>query len=1255
MPMREVAVGTAGISTALQTLLRGLRLAKEPAPPSRPPAPAQRDPVLRLTDRMALVVMWLEALGDVAPELQSIRTDVQGRLTSSTALEPGAIVLLELRVDRLQETVVRAEPSLRLAYKLSQPGGQPSPTDPMVPSRAEAIRRQLVDAVTAAWQPASAGTAALEDAEAAMQAMARNMLLRHIAYQLPGIRAKIDNLETPNVTGAITRDGLVASRRANGRVLGGLPNAIPGRPGLLQALNDLVLVGATDDIWPLGDQLRAELDRVRSSWDMADASAPAATTALLGRLPVVWDTLAALTMDDQLESFLEHRTALDAHDPFIYPRLEPYRNRLESIFLQLHEGFADPHSRQFEAGARALSELTEDPQYRDDVATAARWLTFVARVEMIVLTAVVLAAAAYTGGLAASGAGLAISVLAGDAALLGVFSWSSIAAVAAEATVFTLANRTGHELIFGPPAGEDATSFWEEVFWNAAASVLLKGFHTVSKQFLGRPGMAAFRFRAPLLTRGITFGAEQLVMVGFSEYQQYARTGNFLSTGQAADSLIDQIAIAAVSKLGGHVMRPLAERLQLIDPLLDVNRATAVDASAAELGVLIDKVRQGVATPEERAGVPDAIERQWNTAIELILTLPEGDGRTALLAEFAQARAETELHLSLLGAETALAGPARPSFFAPAGPGVVAFAENAQPALEQYAATLPGANPLQPAALIDGALMLRMANGTAHTFMVPMAPLAIGPPKPSTVDEAANEAAVTTATVAFTNVGLQRLQGRFSELDCMNVLATAGDEGVADLLRLLSDPVFDNAPAPAISNAEVLGFAASGPACRFADLYSPELTVAILRLFGVSTFTPEVLGALDRAEKQIVAQPEAARDQFVADLLTRTPDGLRSWVNPPMSLAPLTPPAPAPVDVAGGGVDMTEESWAILRKKFAKNPAYTAAEVDALTAVEQVLARSKRRDFDALTEQQRLDILDKYRDLCASAPLDPALRLAKERELARWLFVSGWRKKPFYFLNRKRARPNRAGATEVLGRETRDGVKVNTLLVADRLDKITDAAAMDAALNAIEAMVNTAVANVDANERVEVQLVWSPDNTSYQTLVNRLKKPGSRVARMKNGLRDWTPIVEPAGAVRTDSKGRVIREEVERLANGRLPINAAYAGKVYDGDEWTKKLALKYAGGIRFTIFGFPIFAPWIYQHNGIRARVDFGTDGFGGNHDTDFTAVRQLYRIMLADPLWVEPADYTWHHSEDGRYMELVPTDLHDAVRHTGGVSLKK
>ncbi|HWO25200.1 MAG TPA: HNH endonuclease [Kofleriaceae bacterium] len=36
-------------------------------------------------------------------------------------------------------------------------------------------------------------------------------------------------------------------------------------------------------------------------------------------------------------------------------------------------------------------------------------------------------------------------------------------------------------------------------------------------------------------------------------------------------------------------------------------------------------------------------------------------------------------------------------------------------------------------------------------------------------------------------------------------------------------------------------------------------------------------------------------------------------------------------------------------------------------------------------------------------------------------------------------------------------------------------------------------------------------------------------------------------------------------------------------------------------------------------------------------------------------PEEYTWHHLEDGKFMMLVPTELHKAVKHSGGVSRYK
>jgi hypothetical protein len=124
------------------------------------------------------------------------------------------------------------------------------------------------------------------------------------------------------------------------------------------------------------------------------------------------------------------------------------------------------------------------------------------------------------------------------------------------------------------------------------------------------------------------------------------------------------------------------------------------------------------------------------------------------------------------------------------------------------------------------------------------------------------------------------------------------------------------------------------------------------------------------------------------------------------------------------------------------------------------------------------------------------------------------------------------------------------------------------------------------------------------------------------------------------SQGRTVPEGVERLPSGRYPGNFRYAGRVYDGPGWTAKLAAKYPNGVRFTADGFPDFAPYA------RATVTFDPN-FLGNHGSDFAEANR--KAGLSET----PDDHTWHHHQDTRTMQLVPVDLHKAVRHAGGVSM--
>jgi A nuclease of the HNH/ENDO VII superfamily with conserved WHH len=85
-------------------------------------------------------------------------------------------------------------------------------------------------------------------------------------------------------------------------------------------------------------------------------------------------------------------------------------------------------------------------------------------------------------------------------------------------------------------------------------------------------------------------------------------------------------------------------------------------------------------------------------------------------------------------------------------------------------------------------------------------------------------------------------------------------------------------------------------------------------------------------------------------------------------------------------------------------------------------------------------------------------------------------------------------------------------------------------------------------------------------------------------------------------------------------------------------LAEKYPKGVRFTRDGYPVFTPYEID----RVRIANLT----GDREIDADLAN------LARNRTETPAGYVWHHVEDGRTMELVPRDLHEAVRHTGGAA---
>jgi hypothetical protein len=109
--------------------------------------------------------------------------------------------------------------------------------------------------------------------------------------------------------------------------------------------------------------------------------------------------------------------------------------------------------------------------------------------------------------------------------------------------------------------------------------------------------------------------------------------------------------------------------------------------------------------------------------------------------------------------------------------------------------------------------------------------------------------------------------------------------------------------------------------------------------------------------------------------------------------------------------------------------------------------------------------------------------------------------------------------------------------------------------------------------------------------------------------------------------------------NSRVPINSTYAGKTF---QLNGKLKGKYPHGVPFTIKGFPDFSRYVFKQTKIK---------FTGNRNIDFKKASDNVGITEK---WRKTNNYTWHHKEDGTTMQLLKFDLHDAVKHTGGVAIK-
>jgi len=121
----------------------------------------------------------------------------------------------------------------------------------------------------------------------------------------------------------------------------------------------------------------------------------------------------------------------------------------------------------------------------------------------------------------------------------------------------------------------------------------------------------------------------------------------------------------------------------------------------------------------------------------------------------------------------------------------------------------------------------------------------------------------------------------------------------------------------------------------------------------------------------------------------------------------------------------------------------------------------------------------------------------------------------------------------------------------------------------------------------------------------------------------------------TDSKPSKIGDSNRQIVNGK------YAVKKYPVENLPYILQRRYPDSVDFNKDGYPDFSPY--------ARTSVKIKDLNGIYANDISLANKNAGFERT------PDGYTWHHHQDGETMLLVPKDLHEAVRHQGGVAKLK
>lgn len=166
----------------------------------------------------------------------------------------------------------------------------------------------------------------------------------------------------------------------------------------------------------------------------------------------------------------------------------------------------------------------------------------------------------------------------------------------------------------------------------------------------------------------------------------------------------------------------------------------------------------------------------------------------------------------------------------------------------------------------------------------------------------------------------------------------------------------------------------------------------------------------------------------------------------------------------------------------------------------------------------------------------------------------------------------------------------------------------------------------------------------------RAKRIAGKAEKIEDGIIQGCPVGGNRFATQSPKEGWLKGER------GHGTWDPAKSG--LDKDKVKKIESVTEGKPIRFEE-GYPDFSDYSYKAKGadggvVDAKVEIELSPTG-NREADFAKAREAMAEKLGQSKFEEPPGYTWHHREDGTTMELIPTDLHRYVPHSGGVSVAK